>query len=125
MGAILIDTGFNLNCIWKLMLSFLGPVLNSPNVRLNPFRELQELCQSHNWDLRFPALKKGKSFLVEAKVDGKDVCLTTSASNSNKKEAIRIASEQIFVKLKVEIYLCIYLMYFPCENCIHVVNLLI
>lgn len=100
MGAILIDTGFNLNCIWKLMLSFLGPVLNSPNVRLNPFRELQELCQSHNWDLRFPALKKGKSFLVEAKVDGKDVCLTTSASNSNKKEAIRIASEQIFVKLK-------------------------
>ncbi|XP_012071444.1 dicer-like protein 4 isoform X2 [Jatropha curcas] len=104
LGAILLDTGFNLNHIWELMLSFLDPILNSCNVQLNPFRELQELCQSQNWCLEFPTSKKGRTFYVEAKVDGKDVCLSASASNSNKKEAIIIASEQIFVKLKEQGY---------------------
>ena len=84
------------------MLSFLDPVLNSSIVILNPFRELQELCQSHNWELQFPTLKKDRTFLVEAKVDGKNICLAASAINPNKKEAIRIASEKIFVKLKVK-----------------------
>ncbi|XP_050216578.1 dicer-like protein 4 isoform X2 [Mercurialis annua] len=105
LGAILLDTGFNLNCIWKLMLSFLDPVLNSPNVLLNPFKELQELCQSRDWELQFPTSKKGRIFSVEAKVDGKDICLAASASNLNKKEAIRIASEKIFVKLKDQGYI--------------------
>ncbi|WCJ29844.1 dicer-like 4 [Euphorbia peplus] len=100
LGATLLDTGFNLNYIWKLMISFLGPLLNSPNVPLSPFRELRELCQSRNWNLQYPTLLKGRIFLVEAKVNGEDISLSASASNPNKKEAIRSASEQIFVKLK-------------------------
>ncbi|XP_065848969.1 dicer-like protein 4 isoform X2 [Euphorbia lathyris] len=105
LGATLLDTGFNLNYIWKLMISFLGPLLNSPNVQLSPFRELRELCQSRNWDLQYPTLLKERIFLVEAKVNGEDVCLSASASNPNKKEAIRNASEQIFVKLKDKGYI--------------------
>ncbi|XP_048227644.1 dicer-like protein 4 isoform X2 [Ricinus communis] len=105
IGAIFLDTGFDLNCIWKLMLSFLDPILNSSNVLLNPFRELHEFCESHKWKLQFPTLKRDMNFLVEAKVTGKDICLDASANNSNKKEAIRIASEQIIVKLKDQGYI--------------------
>uniref|UniRef100_A0A2P2K9Q1 Dicer-like protein 4 isoform X1 n=1 Tax=Rhizophora mucronata TaxID=61149 RepID=A0A2P2K9Q1_RHIMU len=99
-GAILLERGFDLNYTWKLMLSFLDPIMNLSNVQLNPVRELQELCQSRGWDLQFPTLKKGRMFLVEAKMNGKDIDVCASSSNLSRKEAVRIASEKIFEKLK-------------------------
>ncbi|KAJ8768160.1 hypothetical protein K2173_021100 [Erythroxylum novogranatense] len=104
LGAILLETGFDLNCIWKMMLSFFDSILDFSDLQLNPVRELQELCQSRNWDLQFPTQKKGRTFMAEAKVSSSDVCVSASASNSNRKEAIRTAAEQVFVKLKDEGY---------------------
>ncbi|GMN70654.1 hypothetical protein TIFTF001_039694, partial [Ficus carica] len=49
VGSILLDTGFNLERVWEIMLSFLDPIISSPTLQLNPIRELQELCQSHSW----------------------------------------------------------------------------
>lgn len=108
IGAILLDTGFDLKHVWKIMLSFLDPVVSFSSLQFSPIRELQELCQSHNWDLQFPVSKKKGLFVVEGKVTEKDtsgsekvVCATTrGATNINKKDAIRIASEEILVKLK-------------------------
>ncbi|CAK7338282.1 unnamed protein product [Dovyalis caffra] len=100
VGAILLDTGFDLNYIWKIMLSFLDPITSFSNLQINPVRELKELCQSHNWDLEVPASKKGRTFSVDVKLSGKGMYLSASASNSNQKEAIRMASEQIFERLK-------------------------
>lgn len=112
VGAIFLDSGFDLNLVWKIMLSFLDPVTSLSNVQLNPVRELTEFCQSRKWDLQFPTLKKGRIFSVEANVKGEDVCLAASASNLNKREAIRIASDKIFVKLKVR---CAYLWIVYCQ----------
>ncbi|KAF9680685.1 hypothetical protein SADUNF_Sadunf06G0147300 [Salix dunnii] len=100
VGAILLDTGFDLNHIWKIMLSFLDPIKSFSNLQINPVRELKELCQSHNWDFEVPASKKGKTFSVDVKLSGKDMSISASASNSNKKEAIRMASEKIYTRLK-------------------------
>ncbi|KAJ4709652.1 Dicer-like protein [Melia azedarach] len=106
LAAILLDTGFDLNKVWTIMLSFLDPIKNFSSLQLNPIRELQELRQSHELDLQFPASKRGKKFLIEAKATGKDnVCITASAMNLNKKEAIRIASQQLFTKLKAAGYM--------------------
>lgn len=105
LGAILLDSGFNLNTVWKIMLSFLDPILKFSNLQLNPIRELLELCNSYDLDLQFPSLKKGGKFLAEAKVTGKDkdVFISACATNLSRKEAIRIASQQLFSKLKVKI----------------------
>ncbi|KAJ6406905.1 hypothetical protein OIU84_010423 [Salix udensis] len=100
VGAILLDTGFDLNHIWKIMLSFLDPIKSFSNLQINPVRELKELCQSHNWDIEVPASKKGRTFSVDVKLSGKDINISACASNSNKKEAIRMASEKIYARLK-------------------------
>ncbi|CAI0395038.1 unnamed protein product [Linum tenue] len=102
MGAILLDTGFDLNHVWKLVLSFLDPIMKCPNLKLNYVRELRELCQSYNWVLEFESSKKGRAFSVEAKVSSKDVSLSASACYSNKKEATMIASQKVFANLRAQ-----------------------
>lgn len=106
LGAILLDTGFNLETVWEIMLSFLDPIMKFSSFQVSPLRELQELCQFHGLILEFPATKKGGKFLVEAtvkKVTGEDVCSSVSTMNANKKDAMRYASQQMFQKLKVKI----------------------
>ncbi|GAV83950.1 dsrm domain-containing protein/DEAD domain-containing protein/Helicase_C domain-containing protein/Ribonuclease_3 domain-containing protein/PAZ domain-containing protein/dsRNA_bind domain-containing protein [Cephalotus follicularis] len=102
LGAILLDSGFDLNIVWKIMLSFLDPTKAFSILHLNPIRELRELCQSHNWVLQFPTSEKGGFFAVEAKVNGNDVCVSASASNVNKKDATNIAAKKAIAKLKVQ-----------------------
>ncbi|XP_059635348.1 dicer-like protein 4 isoform X2 [Cornus florida] len=104
VGAILLDTGFDLNLIWKIMLSFLDPVMSFSNLQLNPIRELQELCQSCNLNLQFPTLKKDGTYLVESKVNKEDFCASASATNINRKAAKRMAAQRIFARLKAQGY---------------------
>ncbi|KAJ0076978.1 hypothetical protein Patl1_35319 [Pistacia atlantica] len=42
MGGILLDSGFNLSTVWKIMLSFFEPVMSFSGMQLNPITELQE-----------------------------------------------------------------------------------
>ena len=105
VGAILLDTGFNLNKVWEIMTSFLDPIMKfSSSLQLSPIRDLRELCQAHNLELEFLSvpLKLTKMFLVEAKASGNNVCETASATGQNKKEACRIASLMLFSKFKVK-----------------------
>ncbi|KOM32927.1 hypothetical protein LR48_Vigan01g248300 [Vigna angularis] len=105
VGAILLDTGFNLNKVWKIMTSFLDPIMKfSSSLQLSPIRDLRELCQAHNLELEFLPVpsKLTKTFTVEAKASGNNVCETASATGQNKKEACRIASLILFSKFKVK-----------------------
>jgi endoribonuclease Dicer len=102
LGAILLDSGFNLDLVWTISLSFLDPIIRFSSLQVSPIRELQELCQAYNLNLQFLPSKKGKMSLVEAQVNGTDVSTTASADNLNKKDAIRIASQRLFTKLKVK-----------------------
>ncbi|KAK7265138.1 hypothetical protein RJT34_32754 [Clitoria ternatea] len=105
VGAILLDSGFNLNKVWNIMTSFLDPIMKfSSSLQLSPIRDLKELCQSHNLELDFQdkPSKLTKNFSVEAKVTGNGVCETVSATSQNKKEASRIAAQLLFSKLKAQ-----------------------
>ncbi|XP_075077543.1 dicer-like protein 4 isoform X1 [Nicotiana tabacum] len=104
MGAILLDTGFDLNRAWHIMLSFLKPVMSFTRLQLNPKRELHELCQSYGWHLKFLASKKDSKYLVEAKVNGENVSEAASALNINKKAAARMAAQQVHSSLKAQGY---------------------
>lgn len=105
MGAVLLDSGFDLNKVWKIMTSFLDPIMKfSSSLQLSPTRDLQELCQSHNLELQFLSSKLAKAFSVDIKVIGNGVDETASATRPNKKEAFRIAAQLLFSKLKVKQY---------------------
>ncbi|GMI92533.1 DICER-LIKE 4, dicer-like 4 [Hibiscus trionum] len=97
-GAILLDTGFNLTRVWKIMLSLLDPVKRLSSVQLDPIREVTELCQSRNRELKFLPSKSGRNFSVDAYA--RDVSVSIPAINTNKKDAIRTAAHQLYVKLK-------------------------
>lgn len=104
LGAILLDTGFNLNRVWEIMLSFLKPIMSFSSLQLSPIRELRELCQAHTWDLQFLPSKKGKTYSIRATVEGNNVRATASSTGLNKKDAIRICAKLIFAELKVKLY---------------------
>ncbi|XP_010323151.2 dicer-like protein 4 isoform X1 [Solanum lycopersicum] len=104
MGAILLDTGFDLNRAWQIILSFLKPVMSFTRLQLNPTRELYELCQSFGWNLKFLPSKKDGNFLVEARVNGENVSAAASALNINKKSAQRMAAQIVCSSLKAQGY---------------------
>ncbi|XP_057416862.1 dicer-like protein 4 isoform X3 [Lotus japonicus] len=100
-GAILLDSGFNLNKVWKIMTSFLDPIMKfSSSFQLSPMRDLRELSQSYNLELEFLPTKLSKTFSVEARVTGNGLCESASAISQSKKEASRIASQRLFSNLK-------------------------
>lgn len=101
IGAILLDTGFDLNRVWRIMLSFLDPVMSISKFQLSPIRELQEISQSHNLELNFVSSNKGRTFSVEAKVDGKEFSGTSCATNISRKAAKTTAAKQLISILKV------------------------
>lgn len=103
IGAVLLDSGFDLNKVWKIMTSFLDPIMKfSSSLQLSPVRDLQELCQSHNLELELLTSKLAKTFSVEAKVTGDGVDEKVSAASHNKKEAAKVASQLLFSKLKAQ-----------------------
>ncbi|GAB2300240.1 endoribonuclease Dicer, variant 2 [Dionaea muscipula] len=105
IGAVVLDTGFDLNRVWKLVLSLLDPMMSFSRLQFNPVRELTELCQCFNWDLKFSASKKNKCFIVEAQVDCKKIgCPAASATNRSCKTAKRMAAQQVLATLQAEGY---------------------
>ncbi|KAH9603173.1 hypothetical protein KSS87_008418 [Heliosperma pusillum] len=104
IGAILLDAGFDLNHVWKLVLSFLDPVMRFSNLQLSPIREVLELCQHHGWKVKFLPSKKGKNFMVEAVVQGENLSAAASAINRNKRTAKKMASQLVTAKLKAQGY---------------------
>ncbi|KAJ4958671.1 hypothetical protein NE237_025782 [Protea cynaroides] len=104
VGAVLLDTGFDLNRVWKLMLSFVDPIMSLSDLQFNPIRELQELCQSHNWGFHFSSLKIREAFEVQAcVVIGKGI-ESISVTNPSKRIAKRMAAQQIFLRLQEQGY---------------------
>ncbi|XP_031480421.1 endoribonuclease Dicer homolog 4 isoform X3 [Nymphaea colorata] len=99
-GAILLDSGFDLNLVWETMMPILDPLMNLSSLKLNPVRTLRELCQSHKFQLSFPASKVEDVFSVQAKVNVRDTFLVGHGTNRNKKAAERQAAEEALKKLK-------------------------
>ncbi|XP_057537099.1 dicer-like protein 4 isoform X3 [Amaranthus tricolor] len=104
IGAIILDAGFDLNHVWKVMLSFLYPVMRFSNLQINPIRELLELCQHHHWSIKFSPSKISNSYMIEATVTGENFCCSASAMFCSIKGAKRVAAQQVTEKLKAQGY---------------------
>lgn len=102
VGAVLLDTGFDLNQVWKLMLMLLRPVLNFTSLQLHSVRELREFCESSGLQLGLPVPVKEKGlYFVKVEVGLKDHTLTCTATNKNSKAARKMAAQEALSKLKV------------------------
>lgn len=97
MGALFLDTGLDLNHLWRIMLQLLDPIVNNSELQLNPLRDLKDLCAFYKWDFEFSVVKKDGKFSVEAKVNGE----TASAINRSGRAAKRIVAGQLFERLRV------------------------
>ncbi|KAJ6837174.1 endoribonuclease Dicer-like protein 4-like isoform X1 [Iris pallida] len=101
IGAILLDTGFNLNLVWTRMLNLLEPVLRFSSLHINPVRELRELCQSYGFELGLPEpVKQREGYYVQVEVNVKGNHIMYSAVNNNSKAARRMAAQEALCKLK-------------------------
>lgn len=109
VGAILLDTGFDLRRVWEIALSFFDRILSFSSMQINPTRELRELCQTNSLVLKFTALKKGGTFSVDAEVKGESFSIPASASNINKEAAKRMAAKELYSKLKVNVSIFFYI----------------
>lgn len=83
------------------MLFLLDPIISISKLQCNPLREINELCQSYNWDLQFSSSKKDNNITVEAKVDEKNVSASAFATKVSGKAAKRVASRKLFECLQV------------------------
>lgn len=101
IGAMLLDTGFDLNFVWRSMLKLLEPILRFSSLQINPVRELRELCQSYSFELGLPSpVKQKEGYFVQVEIDVKGEHLTCSAVNNNSKAARRTAAQEALCKLK-------------------------
>lgn len=102
IGAILLDTGFNLNLVWTLMLNLLETVLRFSSLQINPVRELRELCQSYGFELGLPepVKQQREGYYVQVEIDVKGNHLMYSAVNNNSKAARKMAAQEALCKLK-------------------------
>ena len=105
VGAVLLDSGFNLNHVWKLMLMLLQPILSFCDMHINPMRELRELCQCNGFELGLPKPTKADGEFhvkVEVNINGKMISCT--AANRNSKDARKLAAQDALSKLKVYLF---------------------
>lgn len=105
IGAVLLDSGFDLDHVWTIMINILEQALglnHLANFRMNPIRELQELCQSCHLDLFFSnPVEENREFVVETKINWKEHELFNHKKNKNSKTAKRIASQELLCELEV------------------------
>ncbi|CAA6661652.1 unnamed protein product [Spirodela intermedia] len=77
IGSVLLDSGFDLNCVWKTMMNLLHETLRFSSLQLNPVRELRELCQSRHLKLNFSHRVRVKGeYKVEVMVTAEEKTLT-------------------------------------------------
>lgn len=102
VGAVLVDTGFDMNYVWKIMLSFVDPIMSFSGFQLSPIRDITEFCQNCGWKLQFNPSKMEGYYSVKAEVKGGNFHATASAANRRKKDAEKIAANLILTKLKAQ-----------------------
>ncbi|XP_078169744.1 endoribonuclease Dicer homolog 3a-like isoform X2 [Carex rostrata] len=88
IGAILIDTKFNLTQVWEIVESLLSPLVTPESLELPPFRELSELCSHQGYYLGTTCMKR-KDEMVTAvlEVQLPELRVTRRAIERNTKEA--------------------------------------
>ncbi|XP_020528007.1 endoribonuclease Dicer homolog 3a isoform X1 [Amborella trichopoda] len=99
-GAILIDSGFNLETVWRLLEPILSPFVTPCNLPLPPVRELYELCDSKGFTRRVEYAEKDLSIVATVGIQLRDARLVRTGVERKKKLAMEQAARQLLADLE-------------------------
>ncbi|BFI23519.1 endoribonuclease Dicer [Marchantia polymorpha subsp. ruderalis] len=101
-GAILVDTGFDLETVWVVMKPLLSPIVTPETLPLHPVRELQELCHLKDYSVVLNVEQENKMSRVTIDVSIGDKTLSATSCQMQKKTAQKDAAQQMLALLKIE-----------------------
>ncbi|GFZ06041.1 dicer-like 2 [Actinidia rufa] len=100
-GAILVDSGYNKETVFKSIRPLLEPLITPETLKLHPVRELTILCQKEHYTLKEPVLSWDKgvsSITIEVEANG--VAHKHTHAASNRVMAKKVAAEAVLKSLK-------------------------
>lgn len=103
-GAILLDSGYNKETVFKSIRPLLEPLVSPETVKPHPVKELTELCQRMHYDMRKPVKSHNNgvtSITIEVEANGMSFKYTSLVSD--KRIAKKIACKEVLKSLKESI----------------------
>lgn len=101
-GAVFLDSGYKLDTVWNVFKQLLKPLVTPATLRLEPIRELWELCQTEKFGE--PNYKKKREamgdFDMTVTVELKDETITGVGRKPDEKSARKVAAIQALETLK-------------------------
>ncbi|KAA8549784.1 hypothetical protein F0562_001468 [Nyssa sinensis] len=100
-GAILIDSGYNKETVFDSIRPLLEPMITPDTLRLQPVRELNELCQKRHYNKKKAVVSRDNgvpSITVEVEANG--VIYKHSCSAVDEKTAKKLASKAVLKSIK-------------------------
>ncbi|CAI0436579.1 unnamed protein product [Linum tenue] len=100
-GAILVDSGYNKEVVFRSITPLLEPLVTPETLRLEPVRELNEFCQREQFVLKTPVVSRDDgltSITIQVEADG--AIFTHTSAAADKKMAKRLASKEVLKALK-------------------------
>lgn len=99
-GAIHVDSGYDKEVVFASIRPLLGCMITLETVKLHPVRELTELCQKAQYELReTKGFEKGEAYFT-VEVTAKEMSFAHTAKASNKKMAKKLAYKEVLNLLK-------------------------
>ncbi|KAG2593731.1 hypothetical protein PVAP13_5NG012593 [Panicum virgatum] len=86
-GAILIDTKFDLDVVWRVFKPLLSPIVTPENLELPPFRELHEWCDKSGYFLGIKCENREDNIMATLNLQLKDLLLVRQGRGKNKVDA--------------------------------------
>ncbi|KAJ8753073.1 hypothetical protein K2173_011841 [Erythroxylum novogranatense] len=100
-GAILVDSGYNKEIVFKSIRPLLEPLITPETMKLHPVRELHQLCQKEHFKLSKPIVAPENGMIsvtIEVEANGKIFRRTSTAAK--KDMAKKLAYREILKSLK-------------------------
>ncbi|RLN24659.1 hypothetical protein C2845_PM07G32210 [Panicum miliaceum] len=86
-GAILIDTKFDLDVVWRVFKPLLSPIVTPESLELPPFRELHEWCDKSGYFLGIKCENREDNIMATLNLQLKDLLLVRQGRGKNKVDA--------------------------------------
>ncbi|KAK6915779.1 Helicase, C-terminal [Dillenia turbinata] len=103
-GAILVDSGYDKDTVFRSMRPLLEPLITPDTLRLNPIRELHDLCQKEHYVRKKPVVTSENGMTsLELVVEANGVVYGHKCSARDKKTAEKVASRAILKSLRESI----------------------
>lgn len=99
-GALLIDTKFNLDGVWRIFKPLLSPIVTPEKLELPPLRELVELCDSIGVFVKEKCTKKAEMVHAQLWVQLDNELLSGEGYEKNRKAAKGKAASCLLKKLQ-------------------------